>query len=202
MLFRSGEILAGVHPADADIVVGVPDSGIDAALGFSEASGIPYDIGLIKNKYIGRTFISPGQDERTDLVRIKLSAIKECVEGKRVVLIDDSIVRGNTSRRIVKLLRDAGAKEIHMRISSPPFLNPCYYGTDIDSRDHLIAVRHDTEETAALIGADSLGYLPAQKLGELIGSGCFCDACFTGDYPTQVPAETRKNRFEKRLSEK
>ena len=130
---RAGEILAENYPADADIVIGVPDSGLEAALGFSRASGIPYGIGLIKNKYIGRTFISPGQNERMDQVRIKLSPVKNVIEGKRVVLIDDSIVRGTTSKRIVKLLRDAGAKEIHMRISAPPFLHPCYYGTDIDS---------------------------------------------------------------------
>lgn len=136
---QAGRILARRHPVSADIVVGVPDSGLDAALGFSEESGIPFGIGLIKNKYIGRTFISPGQSERLDQVKIKLSAIEETVRGKRVVLIDDSIVRGTTSGRIVKLLREAGAREIHMRISSPPFLHPCYYGTDIDSREHLIA---------------------------------------------------------------
>ena len=139
---RAGEILAENYPADADIVIGVPDSGLEAALGFSRASGIPYGIGLIKNKYIGRTFISPGQNERMDQVRIKLSPVKNVIEGKRVVLIDDSIVRGTTSKRIVKLLREAGAKEIHMRISAPPFLHPCYYGTDIDSRENLIACKH------------------------------------------------------------
>ena len=165
---RAGEILAGACPAQADIVVGVPDSGLDAALGFGRASGIPYGIGLIKNKYIGRTFISPGQSARLDQVRIKLSAVEESVRGKRVVLVDDSIVRGTTSGRIVKLLREAGAREIHMRISSPPFLHPCYYGTDIDSPEHLIACSHSVEETARIIGADSLGYLPVPGLGELI----------------------------------
>ncbi len=199
---QAGRILARSHPAEADIVVGVPDSGLDAALGFAMESGIPYGIGLIKNKYIGRTFISPGQNTRVDQVRIKLSAVEESVRGKRVVLIDDSIVRGTTSGRIVKLLREAGAKEIHMRISSPPFLHPCYYGTDIDSRDHLIACHHTAEETAEIIGADSLGYLPATELGALIGGEGYCSACFDGKYPTPVPSDTRKDRFEQKLSEK
>ena len=199
---KAGRILAKAHPADADIVVGVPDSGLDAALGFSLESGIPYSIGLIKNKYIGRTFISPGQDMRLDQVRIKLSAVEDAVRGRRVVLIDDSIVRGNTSGRIVKLLRDAGASEIHMRISSPPFLNPCYYGTDIDSRDNLIACRHTVEEISKIIGADTLGYLPIESLGELAGCPGYCEACFSGDYPTPVPADTRKDRFEQKLSQR
>ncbi|MCI9220636.1 MAG: amidophosphoribosyltransferase [Lachnospiraceae bacterium] len=199
---QAGRILARRHPADADIVVGVPDSGLDAALGFSMESGIPYGIGLIKNKYIGRTFISPGQNERLDQVKIKLSAIEESVRGKRVVLIDDSIVRGTTSSRIVRLLREAGAKEIHMRISSPPFLNPCYYGTDIDSRENLIACHHSVCETAEIIGADSLGYLPVEELGALTGNRGYCSACFDGEYPTPVPADTRRDRFEQKLSEK
>jgi len=199
---RAGKILAEAHPVKADLVIGVPDSGLDAALGFSMESGIPYGIGLIKNKYIGRTFISPGQGNRLDQVRIKLSVIKESVAGNRVVLVDDSIVRGTTSGRIVKLLREAGAREVHMRISSPPFLNPCYYGTDIDSRENLIACHHNVEETAAIIGADSLGYLPVEKLGELIGSTGYCSACFDGKYPTMVPADTGKNRFERKLSER
>ncbi|MCH5272367.1 MAG: amidophosphoribosyltransferase [Lachnospiraceae bacterium] len=197
---RAGKILAQKHPADADIVIGVPDSGLDAALGFSKESGIPYGIGFIKNKYIGRTFISPGQNTRMDQVKIKLSVIEESVKDKRVVLIDDSIVRGTTSGRIVKLLREAGAKEIHMRISSPPFLNPCYYGTDIDSREHLIACKHSVEEIAKLIGADTLGYVPVSELGELTGHRNYCSACFDGDYPTAVPTDTRKERFEQKLS--
>ncbi len=196
---RAGEILARQHPAEADVVVGVPDSGLDAALGFSRQSNIPYGIGLIKNKYIGRTFISPGQGARLDQVRIKLSAIEECVRGKRVVLIDDSIVRGTTSGRIVRLLREAGAKEIHMRISSPPFLNPCYYGTDIDSRDHLIACNHSVAKIAEIIGADSLGYFPVKQLCELAGGAEYCSACFDGAYPTAVPADTKKDRFEEKL---
>lgn len=196
----AGRILAKAHPADADIVVGVPDSGLDAALGFSQQSGIPYGIGLIKNKYIGRTFIAPAQGERLDKVKIKLSAVEESVKGKRVVLIDDSIVRGTTSGRIVKLLREVGAKEIHMRISSPPFTHPCYYGTDIDSQEHLIACHHTVDEIAALIGADSLGYLPIEDLGELVKCDRYCEACFNGCYPTPIPSDTRKDRFEQKLS--
>lgn len=199
---RAGKILAEAHPADADIVIGVPDSGLDAALGYSRASGIPYGIGFIKNKYIGRTFISPGQTDRTDKVRIKLNPIRETVSGKNVVLVDDSIVRGTTCRQIVKLLREAGAKKIHVRLSSPPFMNPCYYGIDIDSRENLIACHHSVDEIAETIGADSLGYLPAEKLGELIGCDDYCSACFDGKYPTAIPSNTQKDRFEHRLSEK
>lgn len=198
----AGRILAQKHPVEADVVIGVPDSGLDAALGFSRESGIPYGIGLIKNKYIGRTFISPGQHARTDQVRIKLSVIEESVKGKRVVLIDDSIVRGTTSGRIVRLLREAGAKEIHMRISSPPFLNPCYYGTDIDSKEHLIACRYPVEKIAEIIGADTLGYVPVEALPELSGNCNYCSACFDGNYPTAVPTDTRKERFEQKLSER
>ena len=199
---RAGEILAREYPVEADVVVGVPDSGLDAALGYSQESGIPYGIGFIKNKYIGRTFISPGQSNRLDQVKIKLNAISETVRGKRVVLVDDSIVRGTTSGRIVKLLRDAGAREIHMRISSPPFTNPCYYGTDIDSKENLIACHHSVKEIAEIIGADSLGYLPTDRLCNLIGSNNYCSSCFDGSYPTPVPADTRKDRFESKLSEK
>lgn len=197
---RAGRVLARIHPVKSDIVIGVPDSGLDAALGYSQESGIPYGIGLMKNKYIGRTFIAPG--DRLDKVKIKLSAIEEAVKGKRVVLIDDSIVRGTTSGRIVKLLREAGAAEIHVRISAPPFLHPCYYGTDIDSEENLIACRHTVSEIAHIIGADSLGYLPVEELHFLTGNCSFCRACFNGDYPTKIPTDTRKNRFEQRLSEK
>ena len=198
--YRAGKVLAKAHPVEADVVIGVPDSGLDAAIGYSEESGLPYGIGLIKNKYIGRTFIAPG--DRLDKVKIKLAAVEEAVKGKRIVLIDDSIVRGTTSGRIVGLLREAGAREIHMRVSSPPFLHPCYYGTDIDSQEHLLACRHTVPEIADIIGADSLGYLPAGQLGALTGGGGYCSACFTGDYPTRIPADTRKDRFERRLSEK
>lgn len=199
---RAGEALAKNHPVDADIVIGVPDSGLDAALGYSNYSGIPYGIGFVKNKYIGRTFISPGQDERLDQVKIKLNPIKETVAGKRVVLIDDSIVRGTTSKRIVKLLRDAGAAEIHMRISAPPFLYPCYYGTDIDSKEHLIACHHTVEEIAEIIGADSLAYLTLDDLTQMVNTTEYCSACFDGKYPTEIPTDIRKNRFERRLSER
>ena len=197
---QAGRLLAQAHPVDADIVIGVPDSGLDAALGYAQASGIPYGIGLIKNKYIGRTFISPGQNNRVDQVRIKLTPVESEVRGKRVVLIDDSIVRGTTSERIVRLLRNAGATEIHMRISAPPFLYPCYYGTDIDSRDHLIACHHSVAEIARIIGADSLGYLPMEALPQLCGSSGYCSACFSGEYPTAVPQDTRKDQFEQKLS--
>lgn len=199
---RAGEILAESFPVDADVVVGVPDSGLDAALGYSRRSGIEYGIGLIKNKYIGRTFISPGQENRTDQVKIKLSPIRSVLKGKRVVLIDDSIVRGTTSRRLVKLLRDAGAKEIHMRVSSPEFLHPCYYGTDIDSEDNLIAANHSVDEIAEMIGVDSLGFLPVDCLNQLIDCEEYCSACFDGRYPTDVPGRPYKNRFEQKLSER
>ena len=154
---RAGEFLAKSSPVDADIVIGVPDSGLDAAIGFARQSGIPYGIGFIKNKYIGRTFISPGQKSREDKVRIKLNPIAGVVRGKRVVLIDDSIVRGTTSARIVRLIREAGATEVHFRVSAPPFRNPCFYGTDIDSRENLIANNHTIDEIASIIGADTLG---------------------------------------------
>ncbi|MGN1234776.1 MAG: amidophosphoribosyltransferase [Christensenellaceae bacterium] len=199
---QAGRILARPAPVDADLVIGVPDSGLDAALGYARESAIPYEIGLIKNKYIGRTFISPDQGSRIDQVKIKLSPVKSVLEGKRIVLIDDSIVRGTTSRRIVSLLREAGASEIHMRISSPPFLHPCYYGTDVDSEENLIANHHTTEEITALIGADSLAYLPLDSLPELIGTDEYCSACFDGAYPTPVPTDTRKDRFSARLSER
>lgn len=196
---EAGRLLAKYHPVDGDVVIGVPDSGIDAALGYSQESKIPYEIGFIKNKYIGRTFISPGQSSRLNQVKIKLSVIEENVRGKRVILIDDSIVRGTTSGLIVKLLKEAGAKEVHMRISSPPFLYPCYYGTDIDSSEHLIACKHSVEEIGNIIGVDSLGYLPVNELKSLINSEDYCSSCFDGNYPTKIPSDTRKDRFEKPL---
>ena len=197
---KAGEILAKTHPVSADLVIGVPDSGLDAALGYSQSSGIPYEIGLIKNKYIGRTFIAP--DSRKDQVNIKLAAVEEVVAGKRIVMIDDSIVRGTTSRHIISLLRNAGAWEVHMRISAPPFLHPCYYGTDIDSEEHLIACQHSIPEIAEMIGADSLGFLPVGSLGELAGNEGYCSACFDGSYPTEIPKDSGKNRFEQKLSER
>ncbi len=199
---KAGEILAETHPANADLVIGAPDSGLDAALGFSRKSGIPYGIGLIKNKYIGRTFISPGQSARTDGVRIKLSAVESELRGRRIVLVDDSIVRGTTMRRVVALLREAGAKEVHVRVCAPPFRFPCYYGTDIDSQEGLIACRHTVEEIASQIGADSLGYLPLEALRNLVGGDCYCSACFGGEYPTSVPEGLCRDRFEQALSQK
>ncbi len=200
---RAGAFLARQYQIDADIVVGVPDSGLDAALGYSQESGIPYGIGFLKNKYIGRTFIAPDQRMREDRVKIKLNVIASAVRGKRVILVDDSIVRGTTSRPIVKQLREAGAKEVHFLSSAPKFLNPCYYGTDIASRDHLIACRHSEEEIAKIIGADSVGYLDIANAGRLTGGDGtgFCMACFDGCYPTEAPKEIDKNRFERPLSE-
>lgn len=204
---RAGAVLYERDTYDADAVIGVPDSGLDAAMGYSEAATragkkqIPYSLGFIKNKYIGRTFISPGQDNRVSQVHIKLNPIDEEVRGKRIILVDDSIVRGTTCAQIVKLLRDAGAKEIHMRISSPPFMNPCYYGTDVDSRENLIACKHSVEEIAEIIGADSLMYLPLEALPVLCGHDQICTACFSGKYPTRIPTDTRKDRFETPLSQ-
>lgn len=195
---NAGRILAESYPIEADIVIGVPDSGLDAALGFSQASSIPYEIGLVKNKYIGRTFIAPS--DRFDQVRIKLSAVESVLKDKDVILIDDSIVRGTTSRTIVALLREAGAKKIHMLVTAPPFLYPCFYGTDIDSKENLIASHHSLKDIAELIGVDSLGYFPIEKLGEL-SKGGYCGACFDGCYPTSIPKDTRKNRFDQKLSE-
>ena len=202
---RAGECLAEEYPVEADVVIGVPDSGLDAAIGYSRKSGIPYEMGFIKNKYIARTFIAPDQRMREKNVSIKLNPIADVVRGKRVVLIDDSIVRGTTSARIVRLLRQAGAKEIHMRVSAPPFTNPCYYGTDIDSQDMLIACHHTVDEIAEIIGADTLGYLKVEQLGRLIEAPCgqgYCDACFTANYRTEIPKDSGKSRFETKLSEK
>ena len=200
---RAGEFLAEESPVEADVVIGVPDSGLDAALGYSRASGIPYSIGFIKNKYIGRTFIAPGQEIREDKVKIKLNPISETVKGKRVVMIDDSIVRGTTCARIVGLLREAGAKEVHVRISSPPFTNPCYYGTDIDSKEALIACRHTIPEICRILGADTLAYLSEENVKKLCGDASegYCSACFDGKYPTSIPNDSGKSRFERKISE-
>lgn len=199
---RAGEFLYNEHPCDADIVIGVPDSGLDAALGFSQASGIPYGVGFIKNRYVGRTFIQPTQGERENLVRIKLNAIADTVKGKKVVLIDDSIVRGTTSARIVNLIREAGALEVHMRISSPPFMNPCYFGTDIDSKDNLIACRMSVDEIAKEIGCDTLGYLSVDAVKNIAkdANTDFCCACFNGEYPVNVPKEMPKDKFERKIN--
>ncbi len=206
---RAGSFLALEHPVQADVVVGIPDSGLDAAIGYARQSGVPYGLGFIKNRYVARTFIAPDQKSREDMVRIKLNPVVETVKGKRVVLIDDSIVRGTTSGRIVRLLREAGAREIHMRVSAPPFVNPCCYGTDIKNRSDLIATKHTVDEIAAILGVDSLGYLNPEYLPLIAGSGknkTFCSACFTGKYPTEPPDEAfvseKKLRYERKLSEK
>ena len=186
----AGKILAKESKVDADVVIGVPDSGLDAALGYSQESGIPYGIGFIKNKYIGRSFIAPTQEERENAVRIKLNVIKETIKDKRVILIDDSIVRGTTSRRIIKLLRDTGAKEVHLRITAPAFKFPCHFGTDIDSKDNLIACKYETtKEICDFIGADSLAYISIDGLHKLANDLdlTYCDGCFTGNYPIDIP---------------
>ncbi|MGN0458627.1 MAG: amidophosphoribosyltransferase [Eubacterium sp.] len=200
---RAGAFLAKESPVDADIVIGVPDSGLDAALGYANESGIPYGIGFIKNRYIGRSFIQPSQNQREDAVRIKLNAIKKNIEGKRVIMIDDSIVRGTTCARIVNLLREAGATEVHMRVSSPPFKHPCYFGTDVDSQENLIACKYDTvEKIAEVIGVDSLAYLSVEATHRLAENATvgFCDGCFTGKYPIEVPKEQPKDKFEEKMN--
>jgi amidophosphoribosyltransferase len=198
---QAGVILAQEHPIDADVVIGVPDSGIDAAIGFARQSGIPYGVGLIKNKYIGRSFIEPTKQQREEAVRIKLNVLAATVKNQRVILVDDSIVRGTTSARIVKLLREAGAKEVHMRVSAPPFRYACYFGTGIDSADKLIANRHNIDEIATVIGVDSLGYLPVEELEPLVEpyrSG-ICTACFTGKYPLDISNAVMKSQLEEPL---
>ena len=200
---RAGAFLALEHPVQADVVIGVPDSGLDAALGYSQQSGIPYGIGFLKNKYIGRTFIQPNQKLRENTVRIKLNPISDTVKGKRVALVDDSIVRGTTSKQIVQLLREAGATEVHFLSSAPMFLYPCYFGVDVDSRDNLIAANHTLEEMTGMLGVDSLGFLSVEGVKK-IAEGCtcgLCTGCFTGDYPALVPKAPCKNKFEHKLSE-
>ena len=193
----AGKILAQEHPVDADIVVGVPESGNAAAMGYSMESGIPYGTAFVKNSYVGRTFIKPKQSARESSVMVKLNALREVVNGKRVIMIDDSIVRGTTSARIVKMIRDAGAKEVHVRISSPPFMYPCYFGTDVPSSDQLIAYNHSVEEICEMIGADSLGYLDKERLAELIdGDEGYCHACFTGQYPMEPPKEDIRGEYD------
>ena len=183
----AGRLLARQAPVDADIVIGVPDSGIGAALGYAQESGIPYDEGFVKNRYTGRTFIKPDQSVREDAVRIKLNPLRSVVGGKRVVMVDDSIVRGTTCNRIVNLLREAGATEVHVRISSPPFLYPCFFGTDIPSCDALVATGRNTEEIREIIGADSLAYLSIENIHKIApNKNCeYCDGCFTGRYPIE-----------------
>lgn len=193
----AGRILAQEHPVEADLVVGVPDSGNAAAMGFAMETGIPYGMAFVKNSYVGRTFIKPKQAIRESSVRIKLNVLSEAVKGKRVVMIDDSIVRGTTCARIVGMLKAAGATEVHVRISSPPFLYPCYFGTDVPSDDQLIAHNNTVEQICKIIDADSLGYLSVNRLSELIdGDLGYCDACFTGRYPIDPPTEDIRGEYE------
>ena len=178
------------------MVAGVPESSLPSAIGYADASGIPYGQALLKNPYVGRTFIQPSQIVRENTVRLKLTPLAEQVRGKRIVLVDDSIVRGTTCANIIKMLKKAGAKEVHVRISSPPFLHPCYFGTDVPSNDQLIAHSHTTEEIREMIGADSLGYMEIGKLKDMVGELAYCDACFTGNYPMKVPTEDISHAFD------
>ena len=194
---QAGRYLAMDSPVEADLVVGVPESGNAAALGYSLESGIPYGTAFVKNSYVGRTFIKPKQSSRESSVRVKLNVLKEAVDGKRIIMIDDSIVRGTTSDRIVKMLRDAGAKEVHVRISSPPFLWPCYFGTDVPAREQLIAYNRSIEDIRKIIGADSLGYLEINRLREMVDGLNICEGCFTGKYPLEPPQEDIRGEYEK-----
>ncbi|MDR2526213.1 MAG: amidophosphoribosyltransferase [Oscillospiraceae bacterium] len=200
---NAGKILAMEYRVAADVVIGVPDSGLDAAIGYAKFSGIPYAIGLIKNKYIARTFIQPDQKDRSNGVRIKLNPVPAVIGGKRVIMVDDSIVRGTTTARTVRLLREAGAAEVHVMSASPPFKHPCYFGTDVDSREHLLANLHESyEEIAAALGADSVGYLPVEELRKLVRpKQGICTSCFTGEYPVRIPEQPLKSKFEERLAE-
>lgn len=195
--WRLGQRLAAEAPADVDLVMGVPDSGIPAAIGFSEASGIRYAEGLIKNRYVGRTFIQPTQIMRESGIRMKLNPLKDVLAGKRILIVDDSIVRGTTSRKLVKALRDAGAVEVHMRISSPPVTHPCFYGIDTDSQNQLIAATHSVQEIEEQLGVDSLAYLSWKGMLEetQVDSESFCSACFTGDYPIPLPESVRRSKL-------
>jgi amidophosphoribosyltransferase len=194
---RIGRRLAQECPIEADVVIAVPDSGVPAAIGYSQASGIPYAEGLIKNRYVGRTFIQPTQSMRESGIRMKLNPLRDVLDGKRVIIVDDSIVRGTTSRKIVKTLRDAGAVEVHMRISSPPVTHPCFYGIDTDSQDHLIAATKSVLEIASQIEVDSLCYLSWEGMMEttLQDPQNFCSACFTGDYPIAVPESVKRSKL-------
>lgn len=194
---RLGRQLAIESPAEVDLIMGVPDSGIPAAIGFSQQSGIAYAEGLIKNRYVGRTFIQPTQSMRESGIRMKLNPLKDVLGGKRVLIVDDSIVRGTTSRKIVRALRDAGATEVHMRISSPPVTHPCFYGIDTDTQDQLIAATKSVEEIAAQIGVDSLAYLSWAGMLQSTGEDpeSFCSACFTGNYPVPVPEQVKRSKL-------
>ena len=196
---RAGQFLAIDSPVEADLVVGVPESGNAAALGYSMQSGIPYGIAFMKNSYVGRTFIKPKQSYRADSVRVKLNAVKEAVNGKRIIMIDDSIVRGTTSGRIVSMLKEAGATQVHVRISSPPFLWPCYFGTDVPEREQLIAYNRTLDEIRDVIGADSLGYLKVERLEEMVDGLSICKGCFTGTYPLEPPKEDIRGDYYDRV---
>ena len=191
----AGKLLARVHPVEADLVVGVPESGNMAAVGYSMESGIPYGIAFTKNTYVGRTFIKPQQSSRMQSVKVKLNVLRDVVKGKRIVMIDDSIVRGTTSNQIVTMLKEAGAAEVHMRVSSPPFYHPCYFGIDIPNREQLIAHNRSVEEICKILGADSLGYLPLGCLDEMAGGLPICTACFSGDYPIPPPSEDIRGEY-------
>ena len=194
---QAGRFLAMDSPVDADLVVGVPESGNCAAMGYAMQSGIPYGTAFVKNAYIGRTFIKPGQKNRENSVQVKLNVLRDAVQGKRIIMIDDSIVRGTTSDRIVHMLREAGAKEVHMRVSSPPFLWPCYFGTDVPAREQLIAYNRSIEEIRAVIGADSLAYLRTERLEEMAGGLGICKGCFTGKYHIDPPQEDNRGGFDR-----
>ena len=194
---KAGRFLAMDSPVDADVVVGVPESGNAAAMGYAMESGIPYGMAFVKNSYVGRTFIKPKQSSRESAVRVKLNALKDAVDGKRVIMIDDSIVRGTTSDQIVSMLKKAGAKEVHVRISSPPFLWPCYFGTDVPAREQLIAYNRSIEEIRQIIGADSLAYLHENRLEELVDGLSICKGCFTGKYPMEPPTRDIRGEYDK-----
>ena len=201
---QAGRFLAQEHPVEADVVIGAPDSGLDAALGYAQESGIPYGIGFIKNKYVGRTFIQGSQKQRENSVRIKLNVVTSTVKGKRVVLVDDSIVRGTTSARIIKLLRDAGAKEVHFRVSAPPFKYPCYFGTDIPDQKLLVATGRTVDQINEIIGADTLGYLSTEHVVQLAqNANCgFCTACFTGKYAVKPEEVLSTDIHERHLNDR
>ena len=193
----AGKFLAIDSPVEADIVVGVPESGNAAAMGYAMQSGIPYGTAFVKNSYVGRTFIKPQQKSRESSVRVKLNVLKEVVKGKRVIMIDDSIVRGTTSDRIVQMVRDAGATEVHMRISSPPFISECYFGTDIPCKEQLIAHNRTIEDIRNIIGCDSLAYLKVDRLIELSGGQAICKGCFNGEYPLEPPTEDIRGEYQR-----
>lgn len=192
----AGKYLAMDCPVEADLVVGVPESGNCAAIGYSLESGIPYGTAFVKNSYVGRTFIKPKQKMRESSVQVKLNALREVVNGKRIVMIDDSIVRGTTSDYIVRMLREAGALEVHMRVSSPQFLWPCYFGTDVPAREHLIAYNRDTEDIRKIIGADTLGFLGMERLDQMVEGLAICKGCFTGKYPINPPKEVSEEEIQ------